>query len=96
MGGTDASALADKVLAGDRRALAQAITLIESNRPDDRPVARALLERLVPHSGNSFRIGLNAAKTGDDDETAQRYRVPEIGDFAEAQAVAQAPAAVVE
>jgi LAO/AO transport system kinase len=56
---TDASALAEQVLAGDRRALAQAITLIESNRPQDRNPARALLESLVPHSGKSFRLGIS-------------------------------------
>jgi LAO/AO transport system kinase len=56
---TDANALAGRVLQGDRRALAQAITLIESNRPVDREAAKALLEELVPHSGNSFRIGIS-------------------------------------
>ena len=59
MARADAGELADRVLAGDRRALAQAITLIESNRPQDRPAARALLETLVPHSGKSFRIGIS-------------------------------------
>jgi LAO/AO transport system kinase len=59
MARSDASTLAEQVLAGDRRALAQAITLIESNRPQDRPDARILLERLVPRSGRSFRIGIS-------------------------------------
>jgi LAO/AO transport system kinase len=56
---TDASKLAQQVLAGDRRALARAITLIDSNRPADRVGARDLLEELVPHSGKSFRIGIS-------------------------------------
>jgi LAO/AO transport system kinase len=56
---TDANALAGRVLQGDRRALAQAITLIESNRPVDREAAKALLEELVPHSGQSFRVGIS-------------------------------------
>jgi len=59
MARADAGMLAEQVLAGDRRALAQAITLIESNRAQDRAAARALLEKLVPHSGNSFRIGIS-------------------------------------
>ena len=59
MGGADAGNLAQQVLQGDRRALARAITLIESNRADDREDAKALLEQLVPHSGNSFRIGIS-------------------------------------
>jgi LAO/AO transport system kinase len=59
MASTDASALAEQVLAGDRRALARAITLIESNRPADRGTARELLEKIVPHSGKSFRLGIS-------------------------------------
>ena len=59
MAGTDASKLVARVLEGDRRALAQAITLIESNRADDRDSSRILLEHLVPHSGKSFRVGIS-------------------------------------
>ena len=55
----DPAKLADDLLAGDRRALARAITLIESSRPEDRGPARDLLTRLVPHSGNSFRVGIS-------------------------------------
>jgi len=54
-------ALADAVLGGDRRALARAITLIESTRADHRAMASALLERLIPHAGNSIRIGISGA-----------------------------------
>ncbi len=56
---TDASTLAGRVLEGDRRALAQAITRVESNRAEDRNSAKQLLEALVPHSGHSFRIGIS-------------------------------------
>jgi len=56
---SDVTSLAEQVLAGDRRALARTITLIESSRPRDREPARALLEALVPHSGNSVRVGIS-------------------------------------
>jgi LAO/AO transport system kinase len=59
MAGTNASELAARVLEGDRRALAQAITLIESHRPEDRDPGRQLLEELVPHSGKSIRVGIS-------------------------------------
>jgi LAO/AO transport system kinase len=49
--------IAEAVRAGSRRALAQAITLVESTRPDHRRQAEALLERLLPASGNSLRLG---------------------------------------
>jgi len=51
-------ALAEGVLAGARRPLAKAITLIESIRPEHQQRARALLDRLLPHTGNSIRLGI--------------------------------------
>jgi LAO/AO transport system kinase len=49
------------ILAGDRRALARAITLIESTRADHRPKAEALLDALLPHAGRSIRLGISGA-----------------------------------
>src|SRR5471032_2797264 len=46
------------LLAGDRRVLAQAITLIESTRGDHRERADALLGALLPYAGNSVRLGI--------------------------------------
>jgi LAO/AO transport system kinase len=57
--GFDPDALASPVRAGDRAALARAITLIESTRPDHRGQAEELLERLLPHTGKSSRIGIS-------------------------------------
>lgn len=54
----DPIALAEGVLAGERRALARAITLIESTRPDHREAAERLLHRILPHSGRSVRVGI--------------------------------------
>ena len=53
--------LAAGVLAGERRALARAITLIESSHPGHGLQARALLEALLPHSGRSLRLGVSGA-----------------------------------
>ena len=57
--GLDTKALAAAVLTGDRRALAQAITLVESTRLDHRAGANDLLEQLIPHAGNSIRLGIS-------------------------------------
>ncbi len=54
----ETAALADGVLEGNRRALARAITLSESTRPDHRGAASSLLERLMPHAGHSIRLGI--------------------------------------
>ena len=51
--------LAQRVLHRDRRALAKAITLIESTRADHRLQADALLNTLLPHTGNSLRLGIS-------------------------------------
>jgi LAO/AO transport system kinase len=53
--------LASQVLSGDRRALARAITLVESTRPDHRADAVTLLNELLPHSGGARRIGISGA-----------------------------------
>jgi len=44
---------------GDRRALAQAITLIESIRDDHRERAENLIEELLPYTGKSMRIAVS-------------------------------------
>lgn len=42
----------------DRVLLSQAITLLESTRPDHQDLARKLLDRCIPYSGNSIRVGI--------------------------------------
>ena len=49
---------AEAILSGDRRALAKAITLVESARSQDRKASQDLLNELLPHTGNSIRIGI--------------------------------------
>ena len=50
--------LAQRILAGERAALARGITLVESRRPDHRDQALALLQELLPHGGKAIRIGI--------------------------------------
>ncbi len=50
---------AAQIIGGDRRALARAITLIESTRADHRRQAEALIEALLSKSGKSLRIGIS-------------------------------------
>ena len=44
---------------GSRRALAKSITLIESKRAQDREAAVSLIETVLPHTGDSLRIGIS-------------------------------------
>lgn len=59
----DPAALAAALLAGDgpgqRRALAKAITLVESTRDDHRAQADALLDAVLARTGGSFRLGIS-------------------------------------
>jgi LAO/AO transport system kinase len=52
-------ALADGVRGCDRRALAKAITLLESTRGDHRARGDALLNALLPFTGKSMRLGIS-------------------------------------
>ena len=53
--------LAKNVASGDRRALAQAITLVESSRADHRKEAEALLAELAKTGREALRIGLTGS-----------------------------------
>ncbi|VAW03067.1 putative periplasmic protein kinase ArgK and related GTPases of G3E family [hydrothermal vent metagenome] len=55
----DIAELSKKILAADRRALARAITLIESSRADHRAQATELIEALRASDRQAIRIGLS-------------------------------------
>lgn len=52
-------ALADGVRRRERRAIAKAITLLESTRADHRVRADALLNALLPSTGHAMRLGIS-------------------------------------
>jgi LAO/AO transport system kinase len=55
----DSQHLAAVVASGDRRALARAITLVESSRAEDRAAAEALVAALLPRAGKALRLGIS-------------------------------------
>lgn len=57
----DNDELATAIAGGDRRALARAITLVESFRPDHRPQANQLLDQLMSRTGHGIRVGISGA-----------------------------------
>ena len=52
-------ALTEAVLRGERRAIAKAITLLESTRRDHRQRADAMLNALLPATGRALRLGIS-------------------------------------
>jgi LAO/AO transport system kinase len=53
--------LAARLATGDRRSLAQAITLVESTRADHRAEADALLSEIIEQTGGAIRVGISGA-----------------------------------
>ena len=54
----DIDRIRERLLAGDRAALARAITLAESRRADHRAAARDLIDAVLPHTGKAVRVGI--------------------------------------
>ena len=46
------------IFSGDRVILAKAITLVESSLPADKSAAAELIEKILPHTGSSIRVGI--------------------------------------
>ena len=57
----DTAGLERGIRGADRRAVARAITLVESSRPDHQPAAADLLDRLARSPGQALRVGLSGA-----------------------------------
>jgi LAO/AO transport system kinase len=58
LGGATAHEIAQAIRAGDRRAMARAITLLESTRDEDHETGQAVLEALIAESGDAIRVGI--------------------------------------
>lgn len=54
----DIENLAERLRAGDRAALARAITLVESRKPEHQALARRLVQNLLPFTGKALRVGI--------------------------------------
>jgi LAO/AO transport system kinase len=53
------ASLATAIRQGERRALARAVTLVESTRADHRQFAEELIEAILPATGGASRIGIS-------------------------------------
>lgn len=54
----DAGFFINGILNGNIAALSRAITLVESERTEHRQLASQIIDALLPHTGNSFRLGI--------------------------------------
>lgn len=46
------------MISGNRAALARAITLVESKKPEHRKIARELVQEVLPRTGKALRVGI--------------------------------------
>ena len=51
--------MVEGILRGDVTILSQAVTLVESVNPDHQTKAQEVIERCLPHSGKSIRVGIS-------------------------------------
>lgn len=75
--------LIDGIQKSDRSALAKAITLIESSRPADRELAEQIIERCLPASGKSIRVGITGVPGAGKSsliEALGKYLITECGE----------------
>ena len=49
----------DGIVKGDVSVLSQAVTLIESIKPEHQAIAQEVIEKCLPYSGNSIRVGIS-------------------------------------
>lgn len=71
--GLDIDVLEQRLVAGDRAALARAITLVESRRVDHQVAARTLLSRMMPLTGRAQRIGITGVPGAGKSTTIERF-----------------------
>jgi LAO/AO transport system kinase len=73
------AALLRSLRQGDRRALARAITLVESSRSDHREEAERLVEALLPETGKAVRIGISGPPGAGKSTFIERFGLEGLG-----------------
>lgn len=53
------SEFVEGIVKGDVTILSQAVTLVESVRPEHQATAQEVIEKCLPYSGNSIRVGIS-------------------------------------
>lgn len=72
-GAATADNLAAALRNADRRALARAVTLVESTRPDHRREAERLIEIILPATGGAARIGISGPPGAGESTFIERF-----------------------
>ena len=57
------------IVKGDITILSRAVTLVESVRPEHQAVAQEVIEKCLPYSGNSIRVGISGVPRAKSDRS---------------------------
>jgi LAO/AO transport system kinase len=71
--------LVEALRKGDRRALARAVTLVESTRPDHREEAERFLDAILPLTGGATRIGISGPPGAGKSTFIERFGLDGVG-----------------
>lgn len=67
------------ILRGDRVMLSQAVTLVESARADHQEMAQAIIEKCLPHTGRSIRVGITGVPGAGKSSSIEAFGMHLIG-----------------
>ncbi|HBL72963.1 MAG TPA: methylmalonyl Co-A mutase-associated GTPase MeaB [Bacteroidales bacterium] len=67
------------ILKGDRVLLSQAVTLVESARADHQDMAQAIIEKCLPHTGHSIRVGITGVPGAGKSSSIEAFGMHLIG-----------------
>jgi len=67
------------ILKGDRVLLSQAVTLVESARADHQEMAQAIIEKCLPHTGRSIRVGITGVPGAGKSSSIEAFGMHLIG-----------------
>ena len=67
------------ILKGDRVLLSQAVTLVESARADHQEMAQAIIEKCLPYTGHSIRVGITGVPGAGKSSSIEAFGMHLIG-----------------
>ena len=83
--------MVEGILKGDVTVLSQAVTLIESVNPDHQARAQEVINKCLPYSGNSVRVGISRLAVLAIDPSSERTKGSILGDKTRMEKLAQHP-----
>ncbi|MBR6846297.1 MAG: methylmalonyl Co-A mutase-associated GTPase MeaB [Bacteroidaceae bacterium] len=75
-----ASDYVEGILKGDSSVLGQAVTLVESTLPEHHQIAQEVIEKCLPYSGNSIRVGISGVPGAGKSTSIDEFGIHVLGE----------------